>query len=256
MMFDRNRSFKSNEDLTKKISHSIFVTNFPDSITSQDLWRECNAYGTVVDVFIPVKKSKLGNTGMNRDPPKRQPFTGLKRSNISVGSYANVVNGGYVDVNQASPISTAPALVAKELFTWSPNFAVNKESTYTLDDESVHSSRHNPKQPFLSDDEDEEEGEIKNSVIEGVAETIFEEHSDSVRYPSVKLVNHHSEDSFSIHDLLEKKKSCVDSQVASPSLSHPPGYTPEDLEHKVDKVNDFVEPIEVNDVIHSPANVS
>nr|GEZ17282.1 RNA-directed DNA polymerase, eukaryota [Tanacetum cinerariifolium] len=397
-MFDRNRSFKSNEDLTKKISHSIFVTNFPDSVTSRDLWRECNAYGTVVDVFIPVKKSKLGkrfafvrfikvfnldrlvqnlstiwigrhhlfankvrfdrpnklvdkgNTGLNRDPPKRQPLTGLKRSNILVGSYANVVNGGYVDVNQASPISTAPALVleetciverdfskcvmgkakdvnsisnvqtflhdegfmdvkpkylgglwgellniedtsvtsfgqkrvciltknptsiiesfkiivkskvfmvrAKELFTWSPNFTVNKESTYTSNDESVHSSRHNPKQPFLSDDEDEEEGEIKNSVVEGVAETIFEEHYDSARYPSVKPVNHHFEDPFSIYDLLEKKKSCVDSQVASPSLSLPPVYTPEDLEHKVDKVNDFVEPIEVNDAIHSPANVS
>nr|GFD01513.1 RNA-directed DNA polymerase, eukaryota, nucleotide-binding alpha-beta plait domain protein [Tanacetum cinerariifolium] len=59
-MNDRHRSFKSKEDLTKKISHSIFVTNFPDSITSRDLWRECNAYGTVVDVFIPFKKSKAG----------------------------------------------------------------------------------------------------------------------------------------------------------------------------------------------------
>nr|GEV79181.1 RNA-directed DNA polymerase, eukaryota, reverse transcriptase zinc-binding domain protein [Tanacetum cinerariifolium] len=59
-MNDRHRSFKSNEDLTKKISHSIFVTNFPDSITSCDLWRECNAYGTMVDVFIPFKKSKAG----------------------------------------------------------------------------------------------------------------------------------------------------------------------------------------------------
>nr|GFC33640.1 RNA-directed DNA polymerase, eukaryota, nucleotide-binding alpha-beta plait domain protein [Tanacetum cinerariifolium] len=59
-MSARHRSFTSNEDLTKKISHSIFVTNFSESVTSRDLWRECNAYGTVVDVYIPVKKSKAG----------------------------------------------------------------------------------------------------------------------------------------------------------------------------------------------------
>ncbi|GKE64607.1 RNA-directed DNA polymerase, eukaryota, nucleotide-binding alpha-beta plait domain protein [Tanacetum coccineum] len=29
-------------------------------VTSRDLWRECNAFGTVVDVFIPFKKSKAG----------------------------------------------------------------------------------------------------------------------------------------------------------------------------------------------------
>nr|GEX09479.1 RNA-directed DNA polymerase, eukaryota, nucleotide-binding alpha-beta plait domain protein [Tanacetum cinerariifolium] len=53
-------SSNSNEDLIKKISHSIYVTNFPDSVTSRDLRRECSNYGTVVDVFIPLKKSKAG----------------------------------------------------------------------------------------------------------------------------------------------------------------------------------------------------
>ncbi|GJW24719.1 RNA-directed DNA polymerase, eukaryota [Tanacetum coccineum] len=54
------RPLNSNEELTQKISHSIFVTNFPDSVNSRDLWRECSVYGTVVDVFIPSKKSKAG----------------------------------------------------------------------------------------------------------------------------------------------------------------------------------------------------
>nr|GEV33892.1 RNA-directed DNA polymerase, eukaryota, reverse transcriptase zinc-binding domain protein [Tanacetum cinerariifolium] len=244
----------------------------------------------------PNKPMNKGNTGMNRDHPKRQPLTGLKRSNISVGSYVNVVNGGYtflhdegfmdvkpkylgglwvmlkfekeeskanflshtganswfqiiqemsqdfvsedriawIDIegvplhtwsletftrigrkwgellniedtsvmsfgrkrvciltkNPVSILESFKIIVkskvfmvrAKELFTWIPNFAVNKESTYTSDDERV------------------------------------------------KPVNHHFEDPFSIYDLLEKKKSCVDSQVAKP--------------------------IEVNDAIHSPANVS
>lgn len=56
----RNHHKKSNEDLTKEISYSIYVTNFPDSISSRDLWIACKVYGTVVDVFIPFKKSKAG----------------------------------------------------------------------------------------------------------------------------------------------------------------------------------------------------
>ncbi|GJU64033.1 RNA-directed DNA polymerase, eukaryota [Tanacetum coccineum] len=53
-------SYHSNEDHTLKISHSVYVTNFPDSINSRELWKTCSAYGTVVDVFIPFKKSKAG----------------------------------------------------------------------------------------------------------------------------------------------------------------------------------------------------
>ncbi|GKD66763.1 RNA-directed DNA polymerase, eukaryota, nucleotide-binding alpha-beta plait domain protein [Tanacetum coccineum] len=58
--FNSRRARASNEDLTQKISHSIFVTNFPDSVNSRDLWNKCSVYGTVVDVFIPAKLSKAG----------------------------------------------------------------------------------------------------------------------------------------------------------------------------------------------------
>nr|GEV83383.1 retrovirus-related Pol polyprotein from transposon TNT 1-94 [Tanacetum cinerariifolium] len=51
---------KSNADHTKKISQSVFVTNFPDSTNSSDLWKVCSAYGTMIDVFIPDKKAKSG----------------------------------------------------------------------------------------------------------------------------------------------------------------------------------------------------
>ncbi|GJS98883.1 RNA-directed DNA polymerase, eukaryota [Tanacetum coccineum] len=54
------RGRSSNEDLTQKISHSIFVTNFPVSACSRDLWKVCSTYSTVVDVFIPSKLSKAG----------------------------------------------------------------------------------------------------------------------------------------------------------------------------------------------------
>ncbi|GJZ67194.1 RNA-directed DNA polymerase, eukaryota [Tanacetum coccineum] len=43
-----------------KISKFVFVTNFLDGCTARDLWKVCNDYGSVVDVYIPFKKSKAG----------------------------------------------------------------------------------------------------------------------------------------------------------------------------------------------------
>ncbi|GJY19601.1 RNA-directed DNA polymerase, eukaryota, partial [Tanacetum coccineum] len=51
---------RSNVDHTRLISKSIFVSNFSDNTTSKDLWEVCKGYGTVVDVFIPDRKSKAG----------------------------------------------------------------------------------------------------------------------------------------------------------------------------------------------------
>ncbi|GJW44868.1 RNA-directed DNA polymerase, eukaryota [Tanacetum coccineum] len=50
----------SNEDNVRCISKSIFITNFPDNTTSAELWKLCQAYGTVVDVYIPNRRSKAG----------------------------------------------------------------------------------------------------------------------------------------------------------------------------------------------------
>ncbi|GJS42895.1 RNA-directed DNA polymerase, eukaryota [Tanacetum coccineum] len=58
-MGDQNRRFHNSfESQTQKISKSVFVTNFLDTTTARDLWMTCSAYGTVVDVFIPFKRSK------------------------------------------------------------------------------------------------------------------------------------------------------------------------------------------------------
>ncbi|GJW79513.1 RNA-directed DNA polymerase, eukaryota [Tanacetum coccineum] len=55
-----SRPFMSKEDLTQRISKSVFITNFPDHCTARDLWNVCTTYGKVVDVYIPLKKSKAG----------------------------------------------------------------------------------------------------------------------------------------------------------------------------------------------------
>ncbi|GKD52849.1 RNA-directed DNA polymerase, eukaryota [Tanacetum coccineum] len=51
---------KSMEDLTQRISKSVFITNFPDHFSARDLWMVYKGYGTVVDVYIPNRKSKAG----------------------------------------------------------------------------------------------------------------------------------------------------------------------------------------------------
>ncbi|GJW15344.1 RNA-directed DNA polymerase, eukaryota, nucleotide-binding alpha-beta plait domain protein, partial [Tanacetum coccineum] len=60
-MGSRNQnSLQSKFDQTSKISKSVFISNFSDGCNHRDLWKVCNDYGTVVDVFIPNKKSKSG----------------------------------------------------------------------------------------------------------------------------------------------------------------------------------------------------
>nr|GEV78470.1 RNA-directed DNA polymerase, eukaryota [Tanacetum cinerariifolium] len=56
-MAARNRSYS---DQTRLISKLIFVTNFSDNTTAKDLWEVCEGYGSVVDVFIPNRKSRSG----------------------------------------------------------------------------------------------------------------------------------------------------------------------------------------------------
>ncbi|GJR96260.1 RNA-directed DNA polymerase, eukaryota [Tanacetum coccineum] len=60
MGFRFQNSLQSKIDQTSKISKSVFISNFPDDCSSRDLWKVCNGYGTVVDVFIPNKRSKAG----------------------------------------------------------------------------------------------------------------------------------------------------------------------------------------------------
>ncbi|GKA53091.1 RNA-directed DNA polymerase, eukaryota, nucleotide-binding alpha-beta plait domain protein [Tanacetum coccineum] len=83
---------RSNADDVSKVAKSVFVTNFPESVSARDLWKSCSVYGTVVDVFIPSKKSKAGmitayglrpvSTGTTRATNLLQVKRGLKSVSI------------------------------------------------------------------------------------------------------------------------------------------------------------------------------
>ncbi|PWA96169.1 hypothetical protein CTI12_AA041880 [Artemisia annua] len=53
-------SFKTKEDDVARISTSIYITNFPESISAKELFHSCKVYGHVVDSFIPTKRAKNG----------------------------------------------------------------------------------------------------------------------------------------------------------------------------------------------------
>nr|GFA19773.1 hypothetical protein [Tanacetum cinerariifolium] len=67
------------KDDVEKISTSVFITNFPESISAKDLFMSCKQYGHVVDSFIPIKRSKNGKRKLG------QSYVGVvKRVNESV----------------------------------------------------------------------------------------------------------------------------------------------------------------------------
>nr|GFA94100.1 UvrD-like helicase, ATP-binding domain, P-loop containing nucleoside triphosphate hydrolase [Tanacetum cinerariifolium] len=125
MGFYKQNSLQSKFDQASRISKSVFVSNFPEGCTSKDLWKVCNDYGTVVDVFIPNKKSKAGKRftfvkfiklvfptckDMLAAPSNSTGFRQPKAQD-HVGSYVNVVNGSSIAAVPGPYISSASTLV-------------------------------------------------------------------------------------------------------------------------------------------------
>ncbi|GJW82553.1 RNA-directed DNA polymerase, eukaryota [Tanacetum coccineum] len=118
---------------------------------------------------------------------------------------------------------------AKELFTWTPTFLEPKSSDYTSEDESVFGNK-------IQSDGLKVEGD-EESDIEGVPDTIFSDNFDLSKGGHEEVVNQAFEDPFHIYDLLNKKPNDT-RHVASPSVSHPPGFTPVDSEVREEVRND------------------
>ncbi|GJZ26120.1 nucleotide-binding alpha-beta plait domain-containing protein [Tanacetum coccineum] len=53
-------TYRSKEDDVAKISTTVYVTNFPESLSAKELFNSCKVYGHVVDSFIPTKRAKNG----------------------------------------------------------------------------------------------------------------------------------------------------------------------------------------------------
>ncbi|GKA07971.1 RNA-directed DNA polymerase, eukaryota, partial [Tanacetum coccineum] len=111
---------------------------------------------------------------------------------------------------------------AKELFTWNPIFMIHKEKDYNSDVESVI-------EPINNNDNEEDLDDDYASDVNGVPETVFGTNSSSNIQGNGPVAVQQSDDPFGLYDLMNKKKTREISEP-SPSLTHPPGFTPEFLE--------------------------
>nr|GEW82072.1 RNA-directed DNA polymerase, eukaryota [Tanacetum cinerariifolium] len=139
---------------------------------------------------------------------------------------------------------------AKELFTWNPTFFDHKETEYSFDDESVHDTIKKPVHSQHSEEDSDDVVMWKEFsrlflviipllliiVVEGwksrrVSETIFGDNSSPPNNCSGGMEEQKFEDPFSIYDLL-KKHQLGGTHESSPSLSHLPGFTPEEVQEE------------------------
>nr|GEZ59136.1 RNA-directed DNA polymerase, eukaryota, nucleotide-binding alpha-beta plait domain protein [Tanacetum cinerariifolium]GEZ75670.1 RNA-directed DNA polymerase, eukaryota, nucleotide-binding alpha-beta plait domain protein [Tanacetum cinerariifolium]GEZ86830.1 RNA-directed DNA polymerase, eukaryota, nucleotide-binding alpha-beta plait domain protein [Tanacetum cinerariifolium]GEZ86839.1 RNA-directed DNA polymerase, eukaryota, nucleotide-binding alpha-beta plait domain protein [Tanacetum cinerari len=109
-------SLQSKFDQTSKISKSVFISNFLNDCTSGDLWKVCNDYDTVVNVFIPNKKSKAGKRFafvrfIKAKAPTFQKVKPVSSGNVTEFRQPNVQYHGGSNVT----ISTAPFLLKPTL---------------------------------------------------------------------------------------------------------------------------------------------
>ncbi|GKD34753.1 RNA-directed DNA polymerase, eukaryota [Tanacetum coccineum] len=114
-----------------------------------------------------------------------------------------------------------------------------KEREYSSEDESVHTSINNEFNPHPNE---EEPGDDYASDEDGVPETVFGSSSSSHNHDNGDKDATHSKDPFGIYDLLKNKKG-GDNHEPSPSLSHPPGFTPEASEKRVENITDTGAPM-------------
>nr|GEV80857.1 RNA-directed DNA polymerase, eukaryota [Tanacetum cinerariifolium] len=174
--------------------------------------------------FVDVKPKYLGGLWVMLECEKEESIVSLT-SHIGVHSWFQTIQ----EVDQD--------FVSKERIAW---VDIEGVSIRAWSDETF--SRIGKKWGELLNIEDTSEAtfgrEFKFNDVEGVAETIFGGNSVSNKRHSEEPVTQESGDPFKILELLNKNKSCVEPQVPSPSLSHPPGFSPVGHESKLDKVHE------------------
>ncbi|GJR86344.1 zinc finger CCCH domain-containing protein 19 [Tanacetum coccineum] len=79
------------------ISITIFVTNFPTTVSSKDLWKLCDRQGVVADVYIARKLSKSGRrfgfVRFIKNPDQANLLEDLNKIWIGASSVASIARG-------------------------------------------------------------------------------------------------------------------------------------------------------------------
>nr|GEU30023.1 RNA-directed DNA polymerase, eukaryota [Tanacetum cinerariifolium] len=251
-------SLQSKFDQTSKVSNT------------RDLWKACKVYGTVVDVFIPNKKSMSGKKFafvrfIKADFVSRERTVWVDIEGVPIYAWSRATFekigskwGDVMEIEESKDDLFARKRIciktkqednifekfkiivkgrifvirAKELFMWSPAFKVDNESKSFSDEES-------------SKDADEVlGGEIKNATLdiesdgEAVSDTYFGENNDNSDKEQSQNQPQNDEaaslDLFNIYPLLNKKHVGSSNIDSDNSIPFPPGFSPAEDYPKVD----------------------
>nr|GEY82805.1 hypothetical protein [Tanacetum cinerariifolium] len=250
MGFYKQNSLQSKFHHASRISESVFVSNFLEGCTSKDLWKVCNDYGTVVDVFIPNKKSKAGKhfafvrfikvINLDRlienlntiwigrfhlfanpvrfERPKKLVFPTYKDMLV-----APIVPGPYISFASALVLDDS-CVVECDLLKYAMGKVKDVNSIPNLRTLLMDEGFFDVKLKYLGAHSpfcEEVSGDDRESDIEEVSETIFGDNSSSPNNNSDEMGKQHFEDPFKIYDIL-KKQTGGETREMSSSLSHPP----------------------------------
>nr|GEW70873.1 RNA-directed DNA polymerase, eukaryota [Tanacetum cinerariifolium] len=252
-------NFRSNADHTRLISKSIFVTNFPDNTSSKDLWKLCQDYGTVVDVYIPNRKSKAGKrfafvrfikvenidrlvgnlctlwigrmhlhanvVRFEGSPIQASRSASSARPNhIEASSFATVLKGNNTPVNACE----APAMVIDD------SCVVARDLEFFVMGE-VKKFSFIPNLRVLLAKELFAWSPVFNEVKE-VEYCTDDESVQGTNEDKGKPMNdkEKSQDPFNFYDLLRKRDGGVDTLGSDISIPYPPGFTLEKLNNTAD----------------------
>nr|GEW56993.1 hypothetical protein CTI12_AA509060 [Tanacetum cinerariifolium] len=220
-------SGRSKEDHVIGISKSVFITNFRDYFKSRDLWSLCEAYGKVVVMFIPNRKSKAG---------KRFAFVRFIRvddmdrliSNLCtlwVGRlhlHANAVR--YERSPKPSSSSWPPTVKVHAIPPPTRHFPSSFATV--VNDNHSFPVLNMPGPPALVLDDCVHEEDMsrkrvtflkKNRLLETI--TLWQ-----ILYKAIVSIGIRPDDPFEFYDLLKKPMNVHDNDL-DPSLSHPLSFT-------------------------------
>ncbi|GKC96149.1 RNA-directed DNA polymerase, eukaryota [Tanacetum coccineum] len=216
----------SNESLLERLSCNIFITNFPTTMSAKELWNTCAKYGTLLDVYIPEKMSKMGKRFAFARYHKVYDVDMLIR-NLRP-SFAKVVKGSVIQQRNVAPVMVLERVVlkgkvsivrAKEVMGWVPDFVDDNsnESEVGSDDNIV--VIHN----WVEEEDDEDPFGLEDLILKSSKKRNVKDVKESTVIPSNS-------------DIPAKDGAKQVSEENEPKF--PPGFTPSnsDLPHNNEKI--------------------
>ncbi|GJX89318.1 RNA-directed DNA polymerase, eukaryota [Tanacetum coccineum] len=258
------RSFNSKEDLTQKISTSVFVTNFPDHCTARDLWNVCLAYGKVdnlerligVDTksfaFVLKHVKPTASADLTpaivlddscilevkifhvRNPEKNCVLSWFSELGPANNSFVSDVRVVWISI-EGLPI--CGGIKMQKLCVVTKASTIINDNIKIIVKGKIYWIRIRELKAWTSDEESvggEKNASIHDHDLDHVSYSSFMKENNEFEFNgNAHTQGVQSEDPFEIYDLLNKKETKEATKGDDPT--YPPGFKPNDVIDKVEE---------------------